>query len=46
MIDLAEEHEVYFAFKRQFAPEYSQSAYLAMRATEFAIGDYLDWPEG
>ena len=28
--------------KRQFAPEYSQSAYKTMFCEEFAIGDYLN----
>ena len=43
VIDLAAEHDYFFAHKRQFAPEYSQKAYMAMRQKEFAIGDYLDW---
>lgn len=34
---------MYYAHKRQFAPEFSQSAFLAMKRKEFAIGDYLDW---
>ena len=46
MIDLAAEHDYFFAHKRQFAPEYSQKAYMAMRNKEFAIGDYLDWQQG
>jgi len=46
LIDLAAEHDFFFAQKRQFAPEYSQWAYLTMRNKEFAIGDYLDWQQG
>lgn len=29
------------SLKRQFAPEFSQSSYLTMMGTEFAIGDYI-----
>ena len=29
--------------KRQFAPEYSQSAYLSMLNKEFAIGNYISF---
>lgn len=46
LIDLAAEHDPYYAQKRQFAPEYSQMAYLAMLEREFAIGDYLEFTEG
>lgn len=46
LIDLAAENNYFYASKRQFAPEYSQSSYLSMLEKEFAIGDYLDWQEG
>lgn len=46
LIDLSAEHDPYYSQKRQFAPEYSQMAYLAMLEKEFAIGDYLEWTEG
>ena len=45
LIDLASEHNYYYPSKRQFAPEYSQSAYHAMLANECAIGDYIQWKE-
>ena len=43
LIDLAAEHDYFYSNKRQFAPEYSQSAYLTMLANEYAIGDYIDF---
>ena len=45
LIDLAQEHNIFCSEKRQFAPEYSQSAYLTMLSKELAIGDYIDFAE-
>ena len=43
LIDLAAENNFFYSSKRQFAPEYSQTAYLTMLQSEFAIGDYIDY---
>lgn len=43
LIDLAAEHNYFYSSKRQFAPEYSQSGYLAVMKNELAIGDYIDF---
>jgi len=43
LIDLAAEHNYFHSQKRQFSPEYSQSGYLTMLSTEFAIGDYISF---
>ena len=45
LIDLASEHSNFSSSKRQFAPEYSQSAYLTMLRNELAIGDYIEYNE-
>ena len=45
LIDLAAEHNYFYSSKRQFAPEYSQTSYLTMLQNEFAIGDFIDWPD-
>ena len=46
LIDLAAEHNYFYSSKRQFAPEYSQSGYLAVMRNELAIGDYIDFEQG
>ena len=46
LIDLAAEHNYFYSQKRQFAPEYSQAAYLTILRSELAIGDYIDFQEG
>ena len=45
IIDLSTEHDYFYPKKRQFAPEYSQSSYLTMLSSEFAIGDYISFAE-
>ena len=42
LFDLAQEGHPFGPYKRQFAPEYSQSSYEAMLAEEYAIGDYVN----
>lgn len=42
LIDLSAEHDPFHSVKRQFAPEYSQSAYLEMMRKEYAIGDFIE----
>lgn len=42
LIDLAALHDPYYSTKRQFAPEYSQKAYLEMLNKEYAIGDFIE----
>ena len=46
LIDLAAEHNYFYSYKRQCAPEYSQSGYLAVMRNELAIGDYIDFEQG
>ena len=41
LIDIVAEHNLYFPKKRQFAPEFSQSAYCTMLRTQIVIGDYI-----
>ena len=41
LVDISAEVEPFNSHKRQFAPEYSHSAYRSMLKTEYSIGDYL-----
>ena len=41
IIDLTAEQHQFYPQKRQFAPEFSQKAYLSMYMNEYAIGDYI-----
>jgi hypothetical protein len=42
LLDISAEGNPYNERKRQFAPEFSQSSYLSMLETEYAIGDYIN----
>ena len=41
LIDITAEKHFSYAWKRQFAPEFSQDAYMTMLNSEFIIGDYV-----
>ena len=41
LVDISAEVEPFNSYKRQFAPEYSHSAYRAMLKAEYSVGDYL-----
>ena len=41
LVDVSAEVYPFNSHKRQFAPEYSHSAYLSMLRQEYAIGDYV-----
>ena len=42
LADLMAETDDLNSSKRQFAPEYSQRAYITMRHSEFAVGNYVE----
>ena len=43
--DLSYETYPFKSVKRQFAPEYTQFAYISMLKQEFATGDYISLPQ-